>query len=68
VLAQTVSSAAALGLLAAASSLALLAGRLPEHESAPRVRAGRLSRSFVRSLLVLLTLAAAAVALAVTRP
>jgi hypothetical protein len=68
VLGHTLAVASAIGLLAAATGLALISGRLPEHEpSATRGRSSGLPRAFFRSLLGLLALALAAVALALTR-
>jgi len=69
VLGHTLAVAAAIGLLGAASSLALVSGQLPEHEPAGgRGRAAGLPRAFFRSLIALLALALAAMALALTKP
>jgi hypothetical protein len=68
VLGQTLAVAAAIGLLGAGASLALIAGRLPEHQpAAGRGRPVGLPRAFFRSLIALLALVLAAVALALTR-
>jgi hypothetical protein len=68
VLGHTLAVAAAIGLLGAASSLALVSGQLPEHEPTNgRGRAGGLPRAFFRSLVALLVLALAAAALALSR-
>jgi hypothetical protein len=63
VLTQTIAVAAALGLIGAASTLALLAGRLPEHDAADRGQTWGVLRASGRSLLVALLLALAVVGL-----